>query len=157
MPTQNQIRESITDQIVEHLKAGKVAPWRRPWSLDRNAGAATNVVSKKPYKGINPLLLAVSSMRHGFQSKWWATFNQWKKLGGSVMRRPHNIPPGQWGRTLSSGVGLRRQRPIHTGRSKKRATPSSRPIPSSALIRSRAAASITFGWATRMPSWKPAR
>jgi antirestriction protein ArdC len=36
-------------------------------------------------------------MRHGFQGRWWATFNQWKELGGSVMRRPDNVPRGQWG------------------------------------------------------------
>jgi hypothetical protein len=24
-------------------------------------------------------------MKHGFESKWWATFNQWKELGGSVI------------------------------------------------------------------------
>ena len=47
MPTQNQIREQITQQIVEHLAAGKVAPWRRPWSLDRNAGNPANIISKK--------------------------------------------------------------------------------------------------------------
>jgi antirestriction protein ArdC len=99
MSTQ-QIRETITGTIVEHLKTSDVAPWRRPWSLDRNAGSPTNVVSKKPYKGINPLLLAVSSMRHGLQGKWWATFNQWKKLGGSVMRRPSDVPRGQWGTNI---------------------------------------------------------
>ena len=33
MPTQNQIRESITNQIVKHLQAGHLAPWRRPWAL----------------------------------------------------------------------------------------------------------------------------
>lgn len=100
MPTQNQIREQITQQIVNHLTAGKVAPWRRPWSLDRNAGAPANVVSKKTYRGINPLLLQIAAMRHGFRSKWWATWNQWKALGGSVMRRPDNVPPGKWGTTI---------------------------------------------------------
>ena len=74
MPSQSEIRENIVSTILEHLKAGKVAPWRRPWSLDRNAGAPANVVSKRNYRGINPLILAVASMRHGFQSKWWATF-----------------------------------------------------------------------------------
>ncbi len=39
-------------------------------------------------------------MKHGFQSKWWATFNQWKEKGGSVMRRPDNVPRGQWGTTI---------------------------------------------------------
>ena len=100
MRSQNQIRESITNQIVEHLQAGKVAPWRRPWSLDRNAGSPANVVSKKSYRGINPLLLQVASMRHGFQSRWWATFNQWKELGGIVKRRPDNVPPGEWGTNI---------------------------------------------------------
>jgi antirestriction protein ArdC len=36
-------------------------------------------------------------MRHGLTSKWWGTFNQWKELGGRVMRRPDDVPPGQWG------------------------------------------------------------
>ena len=100
MKSQSQVREFITSQIVDHLQAGKVAPWRRPWSLDRNAGSPANVVSKKSYKGINPLLLEVAAMRHGLQSKWWATFNQWKDLGGSVKRRPENVQPGQWGTTI---------------------------------------------------------
>lgn len=100
MPTQNQIREQITNQIVEHLQAGRVAPWRRPWALDRNAGSPANIVSKKNYRGINPLLLEVTAMRFGFQSKWWATFNQWTELGGRVKRRPDNVQPGQWGTTI---------------------------------------------------------
>lgn len=100
MKSQSQIRESITNQIVEHLQGGKVAPWRRPWSLDRNAGSPANVVSKKSYRGINPLLLEIAAMRHGLQSKWWATFNQWKDLGGSVKRRPENVQPGEFGTTI---------------------------------------------------------
>jgi hypothetical protein len=38
VPTQNQIREAITNQIVDALKSGDLPPWRRPWALDRNAG-----------------------------------------------------------------------------------------------------------------------
>lgn len=100
MPTQSQIREKITATIVEHLKSGKALPWRRPWNLDGNAGAPANVVSQKRYRGINPLLLEVASMRHGFQSKWWATWNQWKKLGGNVRRRPVDVSPGEWGTSI---------------------------------------------------------
>ena len=32
----NEIRESITNSIVEHLESGKVAPWRRPWTFYLN-------------------------------------------------------------------------------------------------------------------------
>ncbi len=97
MPTQNQIRESITDQITESLNSSDLLPWRRPWALDKNAGHPANVVSKNGYRGINPLLLAISSMKHGFQSRHWGTFRQWKELGGSVKRRPDDVERGKWG------------------------------------------------------------
>jgi antirestriction protein ArdC len=100
MPTQNQIRESITNQIVEHLRSGKVAPWRKPWNSDRNSGAPCNVVSRKHYRGINPAILDMASMKHGFESKFWGTFKQWKELGGQVMKRPENVPPGKWGTSI---------------------------------------------------------
>ena len=39
-------------------------------------------------------------MRHGFKSKWWATFRQWDQLGGKVMRRPDDVPAGEWGTAI---------------------------------------------------------
>jgi antirestriction protein ArdC len=72
-------------------------PWRRPWASDPAAGFPCNVVSKKKYRGINPLLLQIAAMRHGLKSKTWGTFNQWKEMGGSVRKRPDNVPPGEWG------------------------------------------------------------
>src|SRR4051812_155372 len=82
MASQQQLRASITQQIVAALESGNVPPWRRPWRLGPNAGAAANVICKKPYRGINPILLDLSSARHDLNSKWWGTFNQWKALGG---------------------------------------------------------------------------
>ena len=82
MPSQNEIRQRITSTIVEALKGGGLPPWRRPWAADPNAGFPVNVVSKKKYRGINPLLLAIAAMRHGLKGKWWGTYNQWKELGG---------------------------------------------------------------------------
>jgi antirestriction protein ArdC len=100
MPSQAQLRESITRQIVEALESGGLPPWRRPWFNDPAAGPACNVISRKKYRGINPLLLAVASMRHNLQSKYWGTWNQWKELGGHVMKRPDNVPPGEWGTNI---------------------------------------------------------
>lgn len=97
MANQNELRQRITNQIVEALESGNLPPWRRPWSSDKNAGSPANVVSKKRYSGLNPLLLELAAQRHGFASKWWATFRQWEQLGGRVMRRPENVPSGQWG------------------------------------------------------------
>ena len=42
----------------------------------------------------------MASARHNLASKWWATFNQWKGLGGKVMKRPAHVGEGQWGTTI---------------------------------------------------------
>ncbi len=96
MATQDQIRDQITQQIIAALEKG-VPPWKQPWLGVKNAGRVANVVSTKPYRGINPLLLSLHQNRHGFRSRWYATFRQWQDLGGRIMRRPTDCPPGQWG------------------------------------------------------------
>ena len=96
MPTQADIRQRVTEEIIESLKSGEIF-WRRPWKLDPNSGAPQNAVSQRRYSGVNPLLLQIHSQRFGFQSKHWATFNAWKSVGGSVMKRPVDVPNGQWG------------------------------------------------------------
>jgi antirestriction protein ArdC len=100
MATQQQLRQSITEQIVATLESGDTPPWRRPWRVGPNAGFPANVVSRKAYRGINPILLDIAAARHGLASKWWGTFNQWKQLGGKVMPRPSHVPPGKWGTTI---------------------------------------------------------
>ncbi len=55
---------TVTSQIVAALEAG-VAPWVRPWStgidtLPQNAG------TKRTYRGINVVLLALEAQRHGY-------------------------------------------------------------------------------------------
>jgi antirestriction protein ArdC len=97
MPSQDQIRDQITNQIIEALEKGGIPPWRQPWIGTANAGRPANVVSSKPYRGINPLLLSLHQQRHGFRSKWYGTFKQWQDMGGRIMRRPADVPPGQWG------------------------------------------------------------
>lgn len=96
MSSPSQIREQITGQII-HALEGDVVPWRRPWSVSANAGRPANVASKRAYRGVNPLLLELHRMNHGFESKWWGTYRQWKSLGCQVMRRPNDVPAGEWG------------------------------------------------------------
>jgi antirestriction protein ArdC len=100
MPTTNEIRKQITDQIITVLKKGSQPPWRKPWRSDPNSGFPTNVISGQRYRGVNPLLLELSSNRLGFSSKYWATFRQWDQLGCRVMARPHDVAPGHWGTNI---------------------------------------------------------
>jgi antirestriction protein ArdC len=97
MATQDQIRDQITNQIIEALEEGKTVPWRQPWIGIKNGGRPANVVSSNPYRGINPLLLSLHQQRHGFRSKWYGTFKQWQDMGGRIVRRPNDVLPGAWG------------------------------------------------------------
>ena len=96
MQSQNQLRQQITQQIISALEQDLV-PWRKPWSVSKNVGRPTNVLSKRTYTGINPLLLELHAQRHGFQSKWWGTFQQWQQLGCTVSMRPSDVAKGEWG------------------------------------------------------------
>lgn len=75
------IYKQVTDQIIAELEKG-AAPWIKPWKADSTADR--NVVSKKPYRGINRLLLGMSSMGNGFNSPEWATYKQWQEKGFQV-------------------------------------------------------------------------
>ena len=67
--------EIVTNQIIEQLEQG-VIPWRKPWSSE----LPCNLVSQKPYRGLNVFMLATS----GYESKFWLTLNQANKLGGKI-------------------------------------------------------------------------
>jgi len=50
------IYQTITDRFIEQLKDGTV-PWQKPWR------GVQNIVSRKPYRGINSLLLGSTDFR----------------------------------------------------------------------------------------------
>ena len=91
MPTQTDIRSDVTARIIQALESD-LLPWRRPWKTgSAQPGRHSNVASKKPYTGLNPMLLEIHAIHHGFSSRWWGTFNQWHDLGCRVCRRPSHV------------------------------------------------------------------
>lgn len=56
---------AIVTEKISLLEQGFV-PWRRPWT---GSGLPRNVVSKKPYRGINYFLLSVSK----YVQPYWLT------------------------------------------------------------------------------------
>jgi antirestriction protein ArdC len=81
------VYEIVTEQIIKQLESG-VSPWRKPWRTLPPA----NLISKKPYRGINVFLLALQ----GYGSQYWLTFNQAKQLGGNVRRGEHGTKIVFW-------------------------------------------------------------
>jgi len=68
----------VTEKVINLLESG-VVPWRRPWT---SAGLPRNLVSKKPYRGINHFLLSASK----YVSPFWLTFRQANELGGHIRK-----------------------------------------------------------------------
>ncbi len=74
------VYEIITNQILAELEKGEV-PWRKPW----HSLPPANLITKKPYRGINVFLLGFA----GYGSQFWLTFNQAKQLGGNIRKGQH--------------------------------------------------------------------
>lgn len=77
------IYQEITNSIIKELENG-AAPWIKPWKADTSADK--NVISQKPYQGINRLILGMSSMARGFTVPVWASYKQWDSLGAQVRK-----------------------------------------------------------------------
>ncbi len=72
------VYEIVTEKIISLLEQG-VVPWRRPWT---STGLPRNLVSKRPYRGINHFLLSASK----YVSPFWLTIRQANELGGHVRK-----------------------------------------------------------------------
>jgi len=83
------VYEQITDRIISMLEKGTV-PWQKPWKVA--TGLPRNLISKKPYRGINTLLLHSMS----YESPFWLTFHQAQQLGGMVRKGEKACPVVFW-------------------------------------------------------------
>jgi antirestriction protein ArdC len=72
----------VTEKIINLLEQ-EIVPWRRPWTA---TGLPRNLVTKKPYRGINHFLLAATK----FVSPFWLTMKQANELGGAVRKGEHS-------------------------------------------------------------------
>ena len=72
------VYDMVTDRIMELLEQGEI-PWRKPW---RSSGGPRNLITRKPYRGINSFLLNCSA----YGSPYWLTFKQAKDKGGYIRK-----------------------------------------------------------------------
>ena len=77
------VYQEVTDSIIKQLENGAM-PWIKPWATDSTADK--NFLSQAPYKGINRLMLGLSSMVNGFNCPVWASFKQWQSIGANVRK-----------------------------------------------------------------------
>lgn len=82
------VYEVITDRILAALDEGTI-PWRKPWKC---GGAPRNLVTGKPYRGLNILLTAMQ----GYASPYWLTYKQATERNGQVRKGEKGTPVVFW-------------------------------------------------------------
>ena len=83
--TRKDVHEIINGKIIEHLENG-VVPWRTLWA---EGGLPTSLVSKRPFRNINVLLLAAL----GYERNLFLTPKQLEKFDGSIRvnEKPYEV------------------------------------------------------------------
>ena len=69
--------EIVTQRIIERMEHGEI-PWKKPW----RAQLPRNLITNKPYRGINLLLLGSQD----YPSPYWLSFKQAQEKGGHVRK-----------------------------------------------------------------------
>src|SRR5580765_764687 len=85
--SRSSVYDIVTERILSELERGEV-PWRKPWRTLPPA----NLISKKPYRGINLFLLSLA----GYGSQYWLTYRQAQALGGNVRNGEHGTKIVFW-------------------------------------------------------------
>ena len=83
------VYDLINAKITELLER-QLIPWRKPWNAQSNY--PKNLISKKPYRGVNVFLLSCQS----YSSPWWLTFKQVQDKGGYVIKGSKSTPVIFW-------------------------------------------------------------
>lgn len=86
-----QVYKLVTDRILALLQQG-VVPWKKPWKTTGSLVPPSNLVTHRPYRGINVFLL----IAQGYGSPFWLTFKQAQQRGGHVRRGEHGTPIVFW-------------------------------------------------------------
>jgi len=89
MTSKTSVYQRVTDAVLAELARG-TAPWRKPWQA--TFGLPRNVISRRPYHGINTLALMTRALVAGYEVNEWLTFKQAKDMGGFVRRGEHGQP-----------------------------------------------------------------
>ena len=78
MNTQNKrdVYDIVSERIIARLESSEI-PWKQSWAL---SGPPMNFITKRPYRGINILLLSSLS----YETNYFLTLKQLSEIGGKV-------------------------------------------------------------------------
>ncbi|MGA0602974.1 ArdC family protein [Caulobacter sp. KR2-114] len=80
------LHAEVAGKIIAALQQAQASgeAFVRPWHV--NSGRACNLVTGKPYRGVNTLITWAAATEHGYTDPTWASFQQWRAHGCPVRR-----------------------------------------------------------------------
>jgi antirestriction protein ArdC len=76
------VYEQITNVIVSAIEQG-AGEYEMPWHA---LSTPVNATSRKPYRGVNVLMLWATARNYSYSSNEWATYRQWQEAGAHVRK-----------------------------------------------------------------------
>ena len=80
---------TVTNRIIAALEQG-TPPWICPWQKDTST-VPRNLVSGKPYRGVNFIMLSIEAMAAAHTDSRWLTFRQANQLGAHIRKGDHGV------------------------------------------------------------------
>lgn len=80
------VYQTVTNQIIAQLESGGLPPWVKPWRNIGHSADPHNAVTKRPYSGINVLLLWIAQSANNWPTAGFLTFKQAQEAGGTVRK-----------------------------------------------------------------------
>jgi antirestriction protein ArdC len=100
------IYDQVTSLVLEALESG-VERWQQPWVTR----TPVNAVTRRPYRGINTVVLALTAAKRGFSSSGWVTYRASIAAGGHVKRGERGTTIVWWERRTETQSDERATRP----------------------------------------------
>ena len=83
------IYDEVTARVIAEMEQGRL-PWVKPWTESGvSLGLPRSAATRKPYSGINILILWDAAMTHGYAAQEWLTLRQCNELGGRIRKGEH--------------------------------------------------------------------
>ncbi len=88
-PRPARAEDSLVAALIAQMEAG-TTPWRRPWD-PQGGGHHVNLLSGRPYRGANPILLSLGLHRRGSSLPYWCGFVEAQGLGLAPRRGSRGV------------------------------------------------------------------
>lgn len=95
--TTKEMFEAITARVIDLIENSE-GRWQKPWQTVLGAeGIPTNAVTRKPYQGVNIIVLWATALNAGYEAPLWATYKQWQSIGAQVRKGEKATYGIKWG------------------------------------------------------------